>query len=169
MAQDGTSPPIRGNQGRLLLEPFFLRNIPAHTGKTDCGRGITGPHAEHPRPHGENVFRKFPRIYLSGTSPSTRGKPRCGYESGYAVRNIPVHTGKTPHLKRTPCGVPEHPRPHGENTLERQLFPHFIPRQVSASQSNLNYIVMQPYHRCGCCLCSSIRRGISTRGQVHQA
>ena len=51
----GTSPRTRGKLETALFQPEYMRNIPAHAGKT---RGLVqacDPVQEHPRARGENL------------------------------------------------------------------------------------------------------------------
>ena len=70
----GTSPRTRGKPVFDAQRNRFLRNIPAHAGKTFFrGVGIVGV-GEHPRARGENRHHRYQGKLPLGTSPRTRGK-----------------------------------------------------------------------------------------------
>ncbi len=111
----GTSPRTRGKlRATLLLSPW-VRNIPAHAGKTHFTKLVRPPNQEHPRARGENLLDELIPLVRSGTSPRTRGKPLRSGETPGRVRNIPAHAGKTLSRKRSPPEAREHPRARGEN------------------------------------------------------
>ena len=127
----GTSPLTRGKRNRERRGWGLRRNIPAHAGKTP-------PHPtrrtwpwEHPRSRGENYITAPAVLPCSGTSPLTRGKPRCRRSRNLRTRNIPAHAGKTWMSAIASCSRSEHPRSRGEN------FTLALPRSPSAGTSPL--------------------------------
>ena len=91
------------------------RNIPAHAGKTIQAVYQHQESPEHPRARGENVCPHTLLPCLKGTSPRTRGKHNPRDHTGYRVRNIPAHAGKTRFFIVLLSTYSEHPRARGEN------------------------------------------------------
>ena len=77
----GSSPLTRGKRSDQSPGAMSLRLIPAHAGKTWCGRVEPVRVAAHPRSRGENGWVDLERIADSGSSPLTRGKlwPGCPF------------------------------------------------------------------------------------------
>ena len=111
----GTSPRMRGKHETQLVDDVFLRNIPAHAGKTSwCDVKHVGA-GEHPRACGENKRLGLMRWGPPGTSPRMRGKLWPGHFGRPGSRNIPAHAGKTSVLMPIFSWNWEHPRACGEN------------------------------------------------------
>ena len=115
MVRPGSSPLTRGKPGggrHLNLDPGL---IPAHAGKTPapCPGGTGG--GAHPRSRGENSMLKDRLRYEDGSSPLTRGKPRCHPDPGRHRRLIPAHAGKTVIVDILRISPRAHPRSRGEN------------------------------------------------------
>ena len=94
---------------------MHIRLIPAHAGKTSCGRSTARAGTAHPRSRGENSRCKRRRCWSAGSSPLTRGKPSWKGPEDLDKRLIPAHAGKTgyqPHVSTPPSA---HPRSRGEN------------------------------------------------------
>ena len=69
--------------------------IPAHAGKTSGAASQSSGSRAHPRSRGENVADHADCIIVLGSSPLTRGKPRCTGLASCRSRLIPAHAGKT--------------------------------------------------------------------------
>lgn len=70
----GTPPLTRGKQQPKLLVAHFLRNIPAHAGKTRPALYSPLSSEQHPRSRGENTLGYEVVDWIEKTSPLTRGK-----------------------------------------------------------------------------------------------
>ena len=70
----GSSPRVRGKQGKPNSNEAYERLIPACAGKTPVDEGDLRRSAAHPRVCGENTRIKGQRLGLSGSSPRVRGK-----------------------------------------------------------------------------------------------
>ena len=73
----GSSPLTRGKRRPSSWRRRAWRLIPAHAGKTLCSATNMPTSSAHPRSRGENRARGRVRPALWGSSPLTRGKPRC--------------------------------------------------------------------------------------------
>ena len=96
---------------------MHIRLIPAHAGKTSCGRSTARAGTAHPRSRGENSRCKRRRCWSAGSSPLTRGKPGTSPTYQRPPRLIPAHAGKTHatcHRRHPPTA---HPRSRGENGI----------------------------------------------------
>ena len=111
----GSSPLTRGKRPHERNAEMHIRLIPAHAGKTSCGRSTARAGTAHPRSRGENSRCKRRRCWSAGSSPLTRGKPSWKGPEDLDKRLIPAHAGKTgyqPHVSTPPSA---HPRSRGEN------------------------------------------------------
>ena len=70
----GTSPHTRGKPQSASLRDLWIRNIPAHAGKTRASKSVLVIEKEHPRTRGENATVFSYDRSAEGTSPHTRGK-----------------------------------------------------------------------------------------------
>ena len=114
-AARGSSPLTRGKPLVMTPSTSCLRLIPAHAGKTvGRSRGDRNPKA-HPRSRGENVRPPRSGSRRAGSSPLTRGKPRCARPSWRSRRLIPAHAGKTERGRHGRARHAAHPRSRGEN------------------------------------------------------
>ena len=73
-ASGGSSPLTRGKPLRTARRADSRRLIPAHAGKTSCGRPGSGLSPAHPRSRGENFGVDCDVDVRAGSSPLTRGK-----------------------------------------------------------------------------------------------
>ena len=89
--------------------------IPAHAGKTRSSRRLSARGWAHPRSRGENVAALVGVIVAMGSSPLTRGKRGCRFESCRRRGLIPAHAGKTRLQVRVLSEARAHPRSRGEN------------------------------------------------------
>ena len=117
MPDTGSSPLTRGKRSDMGRHIGYVRLIPAHAGKTmprypdRCGS------AAHPRSRGENMTERDAEAVGDGSSPLTRGKPRCHRRNPQHCRLIPAHAGKTGSGRFQSCLHEAHPRSRGENLL----------------------------------------------------
>ena len=107
---------MRGKQEDREAAIRYLRNIPAHAGKTPRFSRSPPRWWEHPRACGENLAMVRTTSGPVGTSPRMRGKPEQHAPAPGAVRNIPAHAGKTTPASTGSTTGREHPRACGENT-----------------------------------------------------
>ena len=115
----GTSPHTRGKRRFCNHAAGASRNIPAYAGKTRPPTVTCQSSEEHPRIRGENALVVDSIESAIGTSPHTRGKPRCAETCPLASRNIPAYAGKTSVIHSDTVSIPEHPRIRGENTSDQ--------------------------------------------------
>ena len=111
----GSSPLTRGKPGLSARTLRRVRLIPAHAGKTPVRGGARGCDGAHPRSRGENALPQSQSHRSGGSSPLTRGKPRCAASSRIKRGLIPAHAGKTRRRRRARRGRRAHPRSRGEN------------------------------------------------------
>ena len=114
----GSSPRVRGKQGRRRPGQRHEGLIPACAGKT-----VNIPHCiceepAHPRACGENREIEFFGWYEQGSSPRMRGKPVDDFQLDRAGGLIPAHAGKTNVLVLQLSNRGAHPRACGENDHE---------------------------------------------------
>ena len=76
---EGSSPLTRGKRPHERNAEMHIRLIPAHAGKTSCGRSTARAGTAHPRSRGENHSRKERCNMGEGSSPLTRGKQGLGH------------------------------------------------------------------------------------------
>ena len=108
---------MRGKHPLLAACHDWVRNIPAHAGKTSLASRMPRLGEEHPRACGENALVGLVCRRHVGTSPRMRGKHPAQHLTTATARNIPAHAGKTHHHTPTPPTPKEHPRACGENAL----------------------------------------------------
>ena len=70
----GSSPRMRGKQGRVRADPIRRRIIPAHAGQTFPQLFCPVFCSDHPRACGANSVRLSKRRHATGSSPRMRGK-----------------------------------------------------------------------------------------------
>jgi len=95
LAQDGSSPRMRGT--RLYRDHYRIspRFIPAHAGNTHCHHTPTQCLPVHPRACGEHTVKTVEQMEVGGSSPRMRGTPRHCLPSQSPLRFIPAHAGNT--------------------------------------------------------------------------
>ena len=91
----GSSPRMRGKRERLQNTVNHAGLIPAHAGKTWCGRVCGCRVWAHPRACGENLALVNLAKGLGGSSPRMRGKPMGIRALDGRAGLIPAHAGKT--------------------------------------------------------------------------
>ena len=112
---NGSSPLTRGKPPSAARRADSPRLIPAHAGKTRARPQHRGAIRAHPRSRGENHFESLSSLFVSGSSPLTRGKPGVGLFPCLVLRLIPAHAGKTVRALVSREVKPAHPRSRGEN------------------------------------------------------
>ena len=115
---EGSSPLTRGKRGHPGSPLRHTGLIPAHAGKTTCGRAPRSACRAHPRSRGENVNEVLARRGDLGSSPLTRGKRRRTRFTSSRCGLIPAHAGKTGVTMRIGRVYTAHPRSRGENPLD---------------------------------------------------
>ena len=111
----GSSPLTRGKPTCGNRDSQTHGLIPAHAGKTPCGRSWRFESRAHPRSRGENLRYDAVAEESQGSSPLTRGKPVSRRTTRIRLRLIPAHAGKTPPQISPRVVPPAHPRSRGEN------------------------------------------------------
>ena len=111
----GSPPRMRGK--RLFCEPFKAeaRITPADAGKTIQSIVDALPQMDHPRGCGENSSIASSILYIEGSPPRMRGKPRFALQTARGQRITPADAGKTADACRRFPPVWDHPRGCGEN------------------------------------------------------
>ena len=117
----GSSPLTRGKRVDACRERGGVRLIPAHAGKTRRRRLGRSRGPAHPRSRGENDQGAPDHGWPVGSSPLTRGKPRCVEPALQDARLIPAHAGKTRGPRRGISRRRAHPRSRGENTCDMRV------------------------------------------------
>ena len=120
----GSSPRVRGKQGRLVGADRERGLIPACAGKTTASRSSSSTATAHPRVCGENPLRGAAQSCGHGSSPRVRGKPRDVDRAPQPPRLILACAGKTRFPLDDAPLRPAHPRVCGENAGAGDALPH---------------------------------------------
>ena len=115
----GSSPQVRGKQGRSIQNLLASRLIPAGAGKTSSDIPVCFITSAHPRRCGENLFTAQKRLLISGSSPQVRGKREAVLLLSNLGRLIPAGAGKTQLQQSLFLLDTAHPRRCGENVDSR--------------------------------------------------
>ena len=91
----GSSPRMRGTQGRVVRQEHSERFIPAHAGNTGVRRPASEDRPVHPRACGEHGFHLCRGQWPGGSSPRMRGTRAPGAAEPAQWRFIPAHAGNT--------------------------------------------------------------------------
>ena len=91
----GSSPRMRGKQGRVRADPIRRRIIPAHAGQTRTPSSRSRPPPDHPRACGANYNGTYSTFDDLGSSPRMRGKRQADRRGRGPDRIIPAHAGQT--------------------------------------------------------------------------
>ena len=91
----GSSPLTRGKEFFRWETQKNTRIIPAYAGKSSLKAVPGGLHKDHPRLRGEKIPAGSLIVYLSGSSPLTRGKGNRTKHRVGAKRIIPAYAGKS--------------------------------------------------------------------------
>ena len=92
----GSSPHTRGTPRPSLCSPSDRRFIPAYAGNARDRSARHHRQAVHPRIRGERALTIGGAILAAGSSPHTRGTPRC-------FLGLPCRCGSSPHTRGTPA------------------------------------------------------------------
>ena len=115
----GSSPRMRGTQGREEARAFIRRIIPAHAGNSvPCSPRSRQP-SDHPRACGELASSQRAVPIGIGSSPRMRGTLERTLLRDFLRRIIPAHAGNSPSVNSITPPLPDHPRACGE--LDRWL------------------------------------------------
>ena len=112
----GSSPLTRGKRRWGESNPPQGGLIPTHAGKTGRGSCAVRPRRAHPHSRGENRPKDRAQRIKLGSSPLTRGKRGCRFESCRRRGLIPTHAGKTTDSGSWLAAAAAHPHSRGENT-----------------------------------------------------
>ena len=91
----GSSPQVRGKQGRSIQNLLASRLIPAGAGKTSSDIPVCFITSAHPRRCGENTAALAAEGIVLGSSPQVRGKHIARTVPRSSLRLIPAGAGKT--------------------------------------------------------------------------
>ena len=114
--QRGSSPRVRGTQGRRILVLPVKRFIPACAGNTRPPSTVSHLPSVHPRVCGEHVVAHRCVPAQDGSSPRVRGTPLVEVKSNGGRRFIPACAGNTKTTTATPTPTAVHPRVCGEHS-----------------------------------------------------
>ena len=117
VAQEGSSPRMRGKRSLFLWFMLGLGLIPAYAGKTVSRERRARNVWAHPRVCGENERSSSGQARPPGSSPRMRGKLRLPQLTASSSGLIPAYAGKTIGQMPRSCQCWAHPRVCGENTL----------------------------------------------------
>ena len=111
----GSSPHVRGAQGRDAFGPPVRGIIPACAGSTRCGHMITSQNRDHPRMCGEHLSSFSFSYPASGSSPHVRGARSRPCRPTPASGIIPACAGSTDKALYVVGQKRDHPRMCGEH------------------------------------------------------
>ena len=118
----GSSPRVRGKPSKGAKHGNRPRIIPARAGQTSGSCRSHGFCPDHPRACGANLPKEQNMATDPGSSPRVRGKPFQRFGRRSDCRIIPARAGQTPVWKGRECGITDHPRACGANSLFVFLF-----------------------------------------------
>ena len=110
----GSSPRMRGTQGKQRHTWEFQRFIPAHAGNASASSLALVAAAVHPRACGERVTRFFRSARPRGSSPRMRGTQLLREPQPTSKRFIPAHAGNAYSVRLPEWLITVHPRACGE-------------------------------------------------------
>ena len=114
-ADGGSSPHTRGARRRLQDVPSTEGIIPAYAGSTRLRALTVLLKPDHPRIRGEHPVWARHQVFLSGSSPHTRGAPSVPSWRRRRQRIIPAYAGSTCSSPWAPSTTSDHPRIRGEH------------------------------------------------------
>ena len=118
-AQHGSPPHARGRPNTPTAT-FRCQGItPACAGKTGGSTLAVNSAADHPRMRGEDRALASPIVYLVGSPPHARGRPRPSMRCTPAAGITPACAGKTRRGRGSSGHFPDHPRMRGEDVVEK--------------------------------------------------
>ena len=91
----GSSPRMRGTQGRRTRHTDGQGIIPAYAGNTARSRCRCRTARDHPRVCGEHPFPEYSGLCSTGSSPRMRGTPVTDYQGATYHGIIPAYAGNT--------------------------------------------------------------------------
>ena len=112
----GSSPRMRGTQGRQQHGDSRRGIIPAYAGNTGCSMGCPRPFRDHPRVCGEHLVRFKTCAPSAGSSPRMRGTPKLVFRCHIIIGIIPAYAGNTNISPSILTILGDHPRVCGEHT-----------------------------------------------------
>jgi len=110
----GSSPRVRGTDGKGLNPPFKLRFIPACAGNRRPGYFAKKDPPVHPRVCGEQIVAPEHAVLTYGSSPRVRGTGSEYLQGPETSRFIPACAGNRPSEDRRQDASEVHPRVCGE-------------------------------------------------------
>ena len=98
----GSPPHTRGTRTRYVALSNEIRITPAYTGNTGFNTILFAMNEDHPRIHGEHLYKVNPICSSAGSPPHTRGTLAAIKMKILKVRITPAYTGNT-HCSRHAC------------------------------------------------------------------
>ena len=92
-----------------------MRIIPAYAGSTPEPLSRPRRMPDHPRIRGEHPVCALHQVFLSGSSPHTRGAPAPSGPLRGSLRIIPAYAGSTSMVRKPASRATDHPRIRGEH------------------------------------------------------
>ena len=111
---EGSPPPVRGKDRRLLGPAVHSRITPACAGKRRCVFSFRQGRADHPRLCGEKMVEFWFTFGSMGSPPPVRGKARQTCRARGRARITPACAGKRSPHPTISCVDQDHPRLCGE-------------------------------------------------------
>ena len=112
----GSSPRLRGGDGRRRRRRDGRGIIPAPAGKGRSATAATTSSRDHPRACGEGTADGRMRRHRSGSSPRMRGRAELLFQQVERLGIIPAHAGKGRRRTGPQRRGSDHPRACGEGT-----------------------------------------------------
>ncbi len=126
MADDGSSPRVRGTERISANRPCESRFIPACAGNSKHIESGHYPNPVHPRVCGEQICASVNCVPSAGSSPRVRGTGIKQSGRQTAGRFIPACAGNSENKPVLSCLTPVHPRVCGEQVVCRPQNPSRI-------------------------------------------
>ena len=111
----GSSPRMRGTQGRVGQADEEAGIIPAYAGNTLARSRRPSRARDHPRVCGEHLVVGGEAVTSAGSSPRMRGTRVDRVHGDFVGGIIPAYAGNTSRTTRTAHGSRDHPRVCGEH------------------------------------------------------
>ena len=116
----GSSPRVRGEEGRCEEEEADVGIIPAGAGRRGTGQGLRPADGDHPRGCGEKRSRMLLMEMSRGSSPRVRGEARMTQRTIASSGIIPAGAGRSGHETLLLGDDGDHPRGCGEKRRGRK-------------------------------------------------